>query len=374
MSISGIDHVEFYVGDLQAAAASFCRDFGFAHAAGEQVLAGRPGCRSVLLRQGAIALLLTAAETPGHPAAEYVERHGDGVASIAFRTDDVAKAFDQAVVGGARPIAAPAFGGHGTGHGAGRVREAVVSGFGDVTHRFVERAGPAAGQQEHARGAGDHAPGPQDHEAGQQDHAGLFAALDHVAVCLPAGQIAATVRLYREAFGFANVFAERIEVNGQAMISQVVQDETGAVTFTLIEPDPDRDPGQIDQFLGSHGGAGVQHLALRTADIAQAVRTLSARGVKFLSAPGGYYRRLEPRLGSLAISVDVLREVNVLADRDKWGELFQIFTRSTHERGTFFIELIERRGALTFGSGNIKALYEALGEEQASMTPTAPRG
>lgn len=348
MSILGIEHVEFYVADLSAAAAPLCRDYGFTDA-GPHDLGDQPGARSVLLRQGTIALLLTAADAPGHPAAGYVARHGDGAASIAFRTDDVVKAFDKAVAGGARPIAAPVFTGDGN-DGRDRVGVAAVSGFGDVTHRLIERAG-----------SGSAADGP----------AGMFDALDHAAICLPAGQIDATVRLYGEAFGLADVFDERIEVNGQAMISKVVQDEAGVATFTLIEPDPRRGAGQIDEFLDRHGGAGVQHLALRTCDIARAVRTLSGRGVEFLTAPAGYYRRLEPRLGALAIPVEVLREVNVLADRDKWGELFQIFARSVHERGTFFIELIERQGALTFGSGNIKALYEALGEEQGFKTPAA---
>jgi 4-hydroxymandelate synthase len=347
MSILGIEHVEFYVADPRAAAAPLCDDYGFT-AAGPLDRGERGGARSVRLRQGGITLVLTA----GDPAAAYLSRHGDGVASIAFRTDDVVKAFDRAVAGGARPLAAPGFA------AGGGDRVAVVSGFGDVTHQLVEHAGAGTA------GSGTAADAPR----------GMFEALDHIAICLPAGHIAATVRLYRDAFGFADVFDERIEVNGQAMISKVVQDEAGAVTFTLIEPDPSLDPGQIDEFLDRHGGAGVQHLALRTADIARAVRTLSGRGVEFLAAPDGYYRRLEPRLGALGIPVEVLREVNVLADRDKWGELFQIFTRSAHERGTFFIELIERRGALTFGSGNIKALYEALGEEQGSKAPAALRG
>jgi 4-hydroxymandelate synthase len=357
MSILGIDHVEFYVADLRAAAASLCRDFGFEHMGPYSLseLDTRPGGRSVLLRQGTIALVLTAADAPGHPAAGYVSQHGDGVASIAFRTDDLTTAFDQAIRGGAQPIAAPAY----SEHDGGRLGLAVVSGFGDVTHPLIERSGSAGGP---AAGTG---------LAGTAQ-AGMFQVLDHVAICLRSGQIDSTVRLYADAFGFAYVFDERIEVSGQAMISKVVQDKTGAATFTLIEPDPGLDPGQIDEFLDRHGGAGVQHLALRTANIAQAVRTLSGRGVKFLAAPGGYYRRLESRLGALAIPVEVLREVNVLADRDKWGQLFQIFTRSTHERGTFFIELIERQGALTFGSGNIRALYEALGEEQAAKAPVAP--
>ena len=361
MSILGIEHVELSVADLRASAASLCRDYGFTDA-GPLDRGEHSGPRSVLLRQGTIALVLTT----GHAAAAYLSRHGDGVASIAFRTDDVVKAFDQAVAGGARPVAAPSFtgGNGGEPNGPGdRVGVAVVSGFGDVTHRLVERAGS---------GSAPGAPGAPTAPTAPTAPAGMFQALDHIAICLPAGQIDPTVRLYRDAFGFADVFDERIEVNGQAMISKVVQDEAGAVTFTLIEPDPSLEPGQIDEFLDRHGGAGVQHLALRTADIARAVRTLSGRGVEFLAAPAGYYRRLEPRLGALAIPVDVLREVNVLADRDKWGELFQIFTRSVHERGTFFIELIERRGALTFGSGNIKALYEALGEEQGSKAPAAP--
>ena len=347
MSILGIEHVEFYVADLRASAAPLCRDYGFTDA-GPLDRGEHSGARSVLLRQGTIALVLTT----GHATAAYLSRHGDGVASIAFRTDDVVKAFDQAVAGGARPVAALPH---------RRQRRGRRPGIGRSGGRLrLRRHHPPARRARRIR-FGARAP-----------RAGMFQALDHIAICLPAGQIDPTVRLYRDAFGFADVFDERIEVNGQAMISKVVQDEAGAVTFTLIEPDPSLEPGQIDEFLDRHGGAGVQHLALRTADIARAVRTLSGRGVEFLAAPAGYYRRLEPRLGALAIPVEVLREVNVLADRDKWGELFQIFTRSVHERGTFFIELIERRGALTFGSGNIKALYEALGEEQGSKAPAAP--
>jgi 4-hydroxymandelate synthase len=273
------------------------------------------------------------------------------VASIAFRTDDVRQAFDKAVAGGAEPIAAPAV----TESGDGRVHQAVVSGFGDVTHRLVARDEPAG----EAGAAGD-----RDGE--------LFEALDHAAICLGPGQLDAVVRFYWSAFGLAYTFDERIEVGGQAMTSRVVQDKTGAVTFTLLEPDPERDPGQVDQFLAAHGGPGVQHLALRTPGIVDAVRTLSGRGVEFLTAPAGYYRSLEGRLGRFDLPVGVLREVNVLADRDQWGQLFQIFSHSTHERRTFFFELIERRGARTFGSGNIRALYEALDDEQASSAALDP--
>ncbi len=334
MSVKDIDHVEWYVEDLEKSVTALRRDYGF-HVAGPGPDRGGD-CRSMLLRHGQITLLLTAAVAAGHPAAEFVRRHGDGVAAIAFGTDDVRAAFEMAVAGGAEPIAAPASG------------TALVSGFGDVAHRLVERAGPVPGRADR--------PG------------GLFTVLDHVAVCLPAGQLDATVRFYGDAFGLRQVFDERIEVGGQAMLSTVVQDQTGTVTFTLIEPDPALQRGQIDDFLDAHGGAGVQHLAFRTDDIAGSIRALADRGVGFLTAPPGYYRTLLTRLGAIDKPVGELEELHVLADRDRWGELFQIFTRSAHKRRTFFLELIERQGARTFGSANIRALYEALGGEHAPMT------
>ena len=351
MTIQGIDHVEWYVSDLDGSAAALCHDWGF-RVAGQPVRPGWPGSepaaggRSLLLRQGQVALLLTAGLDPDHPAAQYVQRHGDGVATIAFRTDDVHEAFRTAVEAGAEPLAAPAF----ADHDGSRAGTAVVSGFGDVTHLLVQsdlaaQAPPAGGED-----------------------ADMLETIDHVAVCVPAGRLDATVAFYQNAFGLTQVFDERVEANGQAMLSKVVQDHDRSVTFTLIEPDSTLDPGQIDQFLDAHGGAGVQHLAFGTADIAHAVRTVAARGVEFLAAPPGYYQTLETRLGSLAIPVSELEKLNVLADRDRWGDLFQIFTRSAHERHTFFMELIERQGALTFGSANIRALYEALGKEQASAT------
>jgi 4-hydroxymandelate synthase len=208
-------------------------------------------------------------------------------------------------------------------------------------------------------------PAGEDHPAGTES---LLDVLDHVAVCLPAGTLDETVAFYRDVFALAQIYDERIEIGTQAMLSKVVQDDAAQVTFTLIEPDVTREPGQIDDFLLGHGGAGVQHLAFRTADIGAAVRTFSARGVEFLVAPAGYYQALEGRLGKLAIPLAELSELNVLADRDRWGQMFQIFARSTHERNTLFFELIERKGALTFGSRNIRALYEALEDTRAGLT------
>jgi 4-hydroxymandelate synthase len=354
MRIQGIDHVEYYVGDIVQAAERLCNSFGFRIHGRRGGPGGAPGGeRSMLLRHGQIQILLTTGLTAGHPAAEYVQRHGDGIAAIAFRTDDVQTAFSEVVTAGGEPIAAPSLM---TGGGS-RVAVAVVAGFGDVVHKFVERSGPA---DEFAPGSIEMTrPAPDD---------GTLTVLDHVAVCLPAGELDSTVEFYRDVFGLSQIFDERIEVGGQAMLSKVVQDHSGTVTFTLIEPDLSREHGQIDDFLRAHGGAGVQHLAFRTDDIAGAIRLMSGRGAEFLTAPARYFASLPERLGPLAIPVAELQELNILADRDRWGQMFQIFSRSTHERNTFFIELIERQGALTFGSRNIKALYEALELQHASAS------
>lgn len=357
MQVRGIDHVEFYVDDAGAAARKLCAAYGFTRYGELGPEAGLPRQRSVLVRQGGIQLLLTSGVTADHPASEYVRRHGDGLATIALATEDPDGALTEAVARGAVPLPpvgplepSPA--------GFDRIR---LTAFGDVGHTFVAPGELAA-----------RFPAPSDVEPSDVD--GLAPALDvidHVAACLPAGELLPTTHFYQHTLGFGQIFEEYIEVGGQAMNSRVMQSRSGQVTLTLLEPDPSRNPGQIDDFLAAHGGAGVQHLALRTDDIATAVRSLDGRGVRFLSTPGSYYDELERRLGPVGVPLATLRELDVLVDRDEAGELFQIFTQSTHPRRTFFIEVIERLGALTFGSANIKALYQAVERERARTSTTA---
>ncbi|WEV24349.1 4-hydroxyphenylpyruvate dioxygenase [Streptomyces sp. 71268] len=353
MKIAAVDHVEFYVGDAQQSAFYLCTAFGFRLCGQSGPETGQPGQRSLLLRQGGIDVLLTSALAAGHPVAEYVARHGDGVANIAFAVDDAARAFATATARGAVAVEEP------TTHRRGdtEVVTAAVLGFGDVIHRLVQRTGDRT----------DFLPGTvdifaEDPDPGQQ----LLTTVDHAAICVPAGQLGPTVAFYERVFGFRQIFEEFIEVGEQAMDSKVVQSPSGQVTFTIIEPVPDRRPGQIDTFLASHGGAGVQHLALLTDDIVATVPALSARGVRFLDTPDAYYDDLTDRLGSPDLRVEDLRRTGVLVDQDHWGQVFQIFTQSPHVRKTFFWEVIDRHGARTFGSGNIKALYEAVARAEVT--------
>lgn len=330
MTVHGIAYVEFHCEDASKYAAQLRDDYGFV--IGEPAIPVRPGLTRLTARQGRIVLVLTSAAALDDPVSDFVRRHGDGAAVLAVLCEDgadAARQAEEAVRKGATPV-------EGT----------TVAGFGDLALRFVGRDDPLLA-------------GPE------PDPAALLQEIDHLAVCVPAGTLAPAVRYSEDALGFRVIFSEYLEIGTQAMNSQVVQSPCGGVTLTLLEPDTSREPGQIDRFLDANAGAGVQHLAYRTDDVATAVRTLAGRGVSFLTTPGTYYDALPGRLGDTEIPARVLRELNLLVDQDHGGQLFQIFTRSTHPRNTFFQELIERRGAGTFGSANIKALYEAVERERA---------
>jgi 4-hydroxymandelate synthase len=353
VNIDAIDHLEFYVENIEETASHLCTAFGFRiHGYGGPET-GLAGCRSLLLRQRDITILLTAAISGEHPAAGYVREHGGGIAVVAMTVDDARGAFAEAVDRGALPVAPPAV----LERDGARVTFASVDGFGDVAHRLVTRDAPDG-----PFGPGifeETAPGPA--TAG----VGLLQAIDHLAVCLPAGELSRVVGRYQDVFGFAQIFEERIQVGSQGMDSKVVQSESGGVTLTILEPDTTRAPGQIDEFVRAHGGAGVQHVAFLTEDITAAVRTISGHGVRFLTTPASYYDALPDRLGPVGVPLESLRDLNILADRDDWGLMLQIFTESRHPRRTYFHELIDRRGARSFGTNNIKALYEAVDRERA---------
>ncbi|MGW6395916.1 VOC family protein [Streptomyces sp. NPDC055103] len=319
---AGIDHITISVGDAHARAAEFVDRYGF-----EVIAAGdTPEFAAVAVRQRDVVLVLLEGRTDDHPAARFIARHGDGVSDIALR------------------VAAP--------------DRTVLDAFGDVTHTFVSRpAGEPWSLPGIAPVSTEETTGTTAVTVPGRRH---LLCVDHIAVCLENGQLDPTIAFYRRKLGWEVVFEEDIHVGAQAMQSKVVQSPNGLVTLTLLQPMTGAAPGQIDDFLTKHGGGGVQHLAFAVPDIVDAVADLGTAGVRFLATPDSYYEDLEERLGASAHPVEELRKYSVLADRDHDGELFQIFTRSEHPRRTHFMEIIERRGATTFGSNNIRKLYEAV--------------
>lgn len=260
-----VDHITCYVADLAVTTEWLVRGYGL------EVYASSPPqareLRSVALGANGIRLLLSRPVVGDHPGAAYVEKHGDGVADIALRVPDARAAFATAVRRGARPVSAPV--------AHGDVVTATIMGVGDIAHTFVER--PAGGDERLLPGLTPADAGPAGPDCGLRE-------VDHFAICVEPGQMDTTVAFYREVLDFEPIFTERIEVNGQVMITNVVQG--GTVTFTLITPDPSEVSGHLDSFLKDHGGPGVQHIAFTTDDIVRSVDAIAARGVEFLGTPG----------------------------------------------------------------------------------------
>jgi 4-hydroxymandelate synthase len=329
MTVQDIEYVEFYAADEESAVEYFVSSFGFSLVA-ESV---DDGSRSSLLRQGAIQLVITA----GRGTEEFLEAHGDGVADIAFACDDAAAAGQVAEAAGASVIRS----------GPGGV---VVSGLFNVCHTLVPRS------------VGGRAPAGRPwrwlaQPAGDVGHIRL---LDHIAVCADGGTLADSADFYTNAFGLARCSTESVEIGEQGLDGIAVRSSSGGITFTILEQDPKKKPGQIEGFISRYGGTGVQHLAFLVDDIVPAVRDYGRRSVEFLNTPGTYYDMLADRLPAIQTEIADLRSTNVLADRDEWGYLLQLFTRSPYKRNTVFYELVQRRGARSFGANNIKALYEAV--------------
>ena len=120
-----------------------------------------------------------------------------------------------------------------------------------------------------------------------------------------------------------------------------------------------------DEYLEFYHGAGVQHIAIITHDIVKTVTELQRRGVNFLTVPTTYYDELQARVGKIDENIDDLKRLGILVDRDDEGYLLQIFTKPVEDRPTPFYEIIQRKGAKSFGKGNFKALFEAIEREQA---------
>jgi 4-hydroxymandelate synthase len=332
MSAHDIAFVELYTGNLPSALDYFVSSLGFTRVADSGGAAGY----SVLLRQGGVRLVVTA----GPSTLAFLDAHGDGIADIAFSCDDVAGTRDAALAAGASLVASD----------PGRV---VVSGFGDTCHTLVASRGATYLPAD--RDWADVTP-CEDRPARRR----WIQLLDHVAVCVTSGTLANCADFYAEGFGLSRYSSEYTEVGEQAMDSIVVRSPSGGITFTLLEQDMSRKPGQIEGFLSRNDGPGVQHLAFGVDDIIAAVHEFSGRGIDFLHTPGAYYDMLATRMPGIQAEIADLRAADVLADRDEWGYLLQLFTRSPYRRNTLFYELIQRRGARGFGGANIRALYEAV--------------
>jgi 4-hydroxyphenylpyruvate dioxygenase len=347
--VQGIDYIELYVGNVVHASQFYRSTFGLTPVAKIGLETGSRDRVSVALQQGGVRLLVTSALGPDDAISDAVRRHGDTVGDIALAVEDAAAAFEYAVSRGARPIHEPTM----SEDEGGCVVRGTIGGAGHVVHSLIERRAYS----------GPFLPGFQPVIGGPPSRRPLFRAIDHVAMCFERGTLDRWTAFYQETLGFTRIHQEDTTTEYSGMRSVVVQH--GDVRFPLLEPSEGRRTSQIEEYLRFHGGPGAQHIALLTGDIAASVRTLRDEGVEFLRPPATYYELLPARIGAVDEDLAGLQALGILLDRDEWGYLLQIFTRPVQSRPTLFFEIIQRKSARGFGSGNIRALFQAVELEQA---------
>lgn len=348
----GIDHVEFYVSNVRQAMHFYRTAFGFTPAAYAGLETGVRDRVSFVAAQREVRLAVTAPTGGDGVIAEHVRKHGEGVRDIALLVDDAARAFDIAVKRGATPVMEPTLF---EDEGGRIVRATIAAAFGDLVHSFVERGS--------YRGA--FAPGYKAVESGPAADPVGVRDLDHIAISVEPGTLREWADYYINVHGFHQSRAEDTANEYSGMNSTVVQNDTGSAIFVLVEPTQGRRKSPIEEFLMFNDGPGVHHVALSCDDIVETVGRLRGNGVEFTATPGAYYDALESRVGPIKEDIGALREQHILVDGDERAYLMQIFTRPVQSRPTFFFEIIQRKGGADgFGSGNIRALFDAIARDQ----------
>jgi 4-hydroxyphenylpyruvate dioxygenase len=354
--LRGWDCIEFWVGNARTTAGFLMSAFGFSCTAYAGPETGVRDKASYVLEQGDIRIVVTGALTADSPIAAHVRAHGDGVHDLAWLVDDAAAAFDAAVARGARPVRAPW-----TEHDDGGILKlATIATYGATQHTFVERARYRTGVLEPGYHTENLPPDPWGPATG-------LVSVDHVVGNVEQGRLDDWVHFYQAVMGFSQLVHyddNQIATEYSALMSTVVWDGT-KIVMPLNEPANGRKKSQIQEYLETYGGPGVQHIALRTADIVASVTALRRRGVRFMRVPDSYYVEARERLAGIDLPWDDLSRLNILVDCDGDGYLLQIFTETITDRPTVFFEIIERRGATGFGEGNFKALFEAIERDQA---------
>jgi 4-hydroxyphenylpyruvate dioxygenase len=348
------DYVEFYVGNAKQAAHFYMSAFGFDQIAYAGPETGVRDRVSYLLEQNKVRFVLTASLLPDDEIARHVMLHGDGIKDVAILVDDANAAFEMAVKGGARVVREPSV----LEDAAGRIVKATIATYGETVHSFIQRDGYsgifAPGFVE-ARRTIAHAAKP-----------GLQF-IDHCVGNVGWGEMDVWGDFYARVFGFSQLVSfddKDISTEYTALRSKVMTDPRHRVKFPINEPAQGKKKSQIEEYLDFYRGAGVQHMAIRTDDIAETIRALKANGVEFLETPESYYEMLGERVGKIDEAIETLRALRILVDRDDMGYMLQIFTKPLQDRPTVFFEIIQRKGSLSFGKGNFRALFVSIEREQ----------
>ncbi len=349
----GTDYVELYVGNSRQSALFYQACMGFQPLAYAGLSTGLKDRESYVLVQDKNRLVLTSPLKGGTEIGRLHDLHGDTVRCVALWVEDATKAFNTAVERGAQPVMEPCSfeDEHGT------CVRAQIQSFGNTIHEFVERKAYD----------GPFLPGYQAWNPEYRPEPVGLKFIDHMVSNVDEGEMNTWVNWYADVMGFKQLISfddKDISTKFTALMSKVMSNGNGRVKFPINEPAPGLKKSQIEEYLEFHGGPGIQHIAVATDDVISTVRQLRARGIEFLRVPDTYYDTLLERVGDIDEDLSPLRELGILVDRDDEGYLLQIFTKPVQPRPTVFFEIIQRKGATSFGKGNFKALFEAIEREQ----------
>lgn len=353
LPINGTDHIELYVGNAKQAAHFYKTAFGFQSLAYAGPETGVRDRVSYVLLQDKIRLVLTTPLRSDSEIAEHIRKHGDGVKILALWVDDAYKAFEETTKRGARIYMEPDT----LTDEYGEVRMSGIYTYGETVHLFVER--------KNYKGA--FIPGYQPWKSSYNPEPLGLMFVDHCVGNVGWNRMNETVKWYEDVMGFVNILSfddKQINTEYSALMSKVMSNGNGYVKFPINEPAEGKKKSQIEEYLDFFEGEGVQHIAVATKDIIDTVSKLKARGVEFLNTPDSYYEMLTDRVGKIDEEILQLKELGILVDRDEEGYLLQIFTKPVEDRPTLFFEIIQRKGAQSFGAGNFKALFESIEREQ----------
>ncbi|WP_167342962.1 4-hydroxyphenylpyruvate dioxygenase [Nonlabens sp. SY33080] len=354
LPLLGTDYVELYVGNAKQSAHFYKTAFGFQSEAYAGLETGLKDRVSYVLKQDKIRLVLTSPLQKDGPINDHVNLHGDGVKVVALWVEDSRKAFEETTKRGAKPYLEPTV--ESDEHGE-VVRSGIYT-YGETVHIFVERKNYN----------GVFLPGFEKWESHYNPEPVGLKFIDHMVGNVGWDQMNTWCKFYGEVMGFAQIISfadDDISTEFTALMSKVMSNGNGRIKFPINEPAEGKKKSQIEEYLDFYNGPGVQHIAVATDDIVATVSAMRDRGVEFLYVPDTYYDDILERVGDIDEDVELLKKHGILIDRDEEGYLLQLFTKTVVDRPTMFIEVIQRKGAQSFGVGNFKALFEAIEREQA---------
>ena len=354
LPLQGTDYVEFYVGNAKQSAHYYITAFGFQPLAYSGPETGTKDRASYAVRQNKLTLVLTTPIKNNNEIADHIYKHGDGVKALALKVDDATSAWHETTKRGAKSCMEPQTLKDDEG-------EIVISGihtYGDTVHLFIERKNYSGIFMPGYRAWSN--PYFKTNDTGLQY-------VDHCVGNVGWNQMNPWVKFYEDVMGFRNILSfddKDISTEYSALMSKVMSNGNGFVKFPINEPAEGKKKSQVEEYLEFYNGEGVQHVAMATNDIVKTITDLRSRGVEFLKVPTSYYDDLLDRVGHIDEDLEPLKELGILVDRDDEGYLLQLFTKPVEDRPTLFFEIIQRKGAKSFGKGNFKALFEAIEAEQ----------